>query len=170
MKVIELRLISLSLCPVLSPLAIYTAFTTRRKHVQQKRRRDLKKCIQIAAPSPVACAGQERAGRARGSGRLGDPRPGRWFFMWLRWVSGVMCGIFVTVHGLSCPAACGILVPQPGIKSAYLALEGWGLHRQTLSLPCRRCGGCRPLPSGSGCSLAAPGPSVLPGTSCLLNA
>ena len=27
------------------------------------------------------------------------------------------------VHGLSCPAACGILAPQPGIQSASPALE-----------------------------------------------
>ena len=30
----------------------------------------------------------------------------------------------VVVRGLSCPAACGILVPQPGIKPASPALEG----------------------------------------------
>ena len=29
----------------------------------------------------------------------------------------------VEVHGLSCPAACGVLVPQPGIKTASPALE-----------------------------------------------
>ena len=30
-------------------------------------------------------------------------------------------------HSLSCPAVCGILVPQPGIKSASPALEDWFL-------------------------------------------
>ena len=30
----------------------------------------------------------------------------------------------VAVHGLSCPAACGILVPRPGIEPASPALEG----------------------------------------------
>lgn len=63
------------------------------------------------------------------------------FLNMLCWVSDVMCGISVTVHGISCPAACGMLVPQPGIKSAYPALEGWGLQRRALSLPCQHCGG-----------------------------
>lgn len=27
-------------------------------------------------------------------------------------------------HRLSCPAACGVLVPQPGIEPVYLPLEG----------------------------------------------
>ena len=42
----------------------------------------------------------------------------------------VTCGLPSTwpfvflVHGLSCPAACGILVPGPGIKPEYLALAG----------------------------------------------
>ena len=67
-------------------------------------------------------------------------------FIWLRWVLVVArgifiaaCGIFhcsvrdlslqrvgsvVAALGLSCPVACGILVPQPGIKSASPALEG----------------------------------------------
>ena len=30
----------------------------------------------------------------------------------------------IVVRGLSCPLACGILVPQPGIKCASPALEG----------------------------------------------
>ena len=33
-------------------------------------------------------------------------------------------GSVVAVHGLSCPAACGILVPRPGIKPPSPALEG----------------------------------------------
>ena len=33
-------------------------------------------------------------------------------------------GSVVAMHGLSCPTACGILVPQPGIKPASSALEG----------------------------------------------
>ena len=39
---------------------------------------------------------------------------GCFFFFWLLWV-------FITVHGLSCPIAYGILVPQPGIDPT---LEG----------------------------------------------
>ena len=31
----------------------------------------------------------------------------------------------VVAHGLSCPAACGILVPPPGIKPTSPALEGF---------------------------------------------
>ena len=30
----------------------------------------------------------------------------------------------VVVHGLSCPTACGILVPRPGIEPTSPALEG----------------------------------------------
>ena len=30
----------------------------------------------------------------------------------------------VAVRGLSCPTACGILVPQPGTEPVFLALEG----------------------------------------------
>ena len=33
-------------------------------------------------------------------------------------------GSVVAAHRLSCPAACGILVPQPGIELASPALEG----------------------------------------------
>ena len=33
-------------------------------------------------------------------------------------------GSVVAARGLSCPAACGILVPRPGIKPASPALEG----------------------------------------------
>ena len=33
-------------------------------------------------------------------------------------------GSVVAANGLSCPAACGILVPQPGIEPASPALEG----------------------------------------------
>ena len=33
-------------------------------------------------------------------------------------------GSVVVVHGLSCPVACGILVPRPGIEPTSLALEG----------------------------------------------
>ena len=49
-------------------------------------------------------------------------------------VGSVVCGTqalslrrensVVVVRGLSCPTACGILVPQPGIKPASPALEG----------------------------------------------
>ena len=33
-------------------------------------------------------------------------------------------GSVVAAHGLSCPAACGILVPRPGIEPASRVLEG----------------------------------------------
>ena len=33
-------------------------------------------------------------------------------------------GSVVVTGGLSCPAACGILVPQPGIKPASAELKG----------------------------------------------
>ena len=33
-------------------------------------------------------------------------------------------GSVVAVHGLTCPVACGILAPQPGIEPASHALEG----------------------------------------------
>ena len=33
-------------------------------------------------------------------------------------------GSVVVAHGLICPAACGILVPRPGIEPASSALEG----------------------------------------------
>ena len=41
-------------------------------------------------------------------------------------VLGLRCsmGSLVEADGLSCPVACGILVPWPGIESEYPALEG----------------------------------------------
>ena len=33
-------------------------------------------------------------------------------------------GPVVVVHGLSCPVACGILVPRPGIEPLSPSLEG----------------------------------------------
>ena len=36
-------------------------------------------------------------------------------------------GSVVEMHGLSCSAACGVLVPWPGIKPMSPALEGWFL-------------------------------------------
>jgi len=33
-------------------------------------------------------------------------------------------GFSIVVCGLRCPVACGILVPQPGIKPVFPALEG----------------------------------------------
>ena len=50
-----------------------------------------------------------------------------WLFLWPRWVSLVMRGIFVIMLGLCCPAAkvgCGIWVPWPGIRLASPASEG----------------------------------------------
>ena len=40
--------------------------------------------------------------------------------------SSLQCAGFslVVAHGLSCPVACGILVPQPGIDPTSPALEG----------------------------------------------
>ena len=35
-----------------------------------------------------------------------------------------LVGSVVAAHALSCPAACGILVPRPGIEPAFPALEG----------------------------------------------
>ena len=41
------------------------------------------------------------------------------------WALYLRClGSVVGAHGLSCPVACGILVPQPGIEPASLTLEG----------------------------------------------
>ena len=43
----------------------------------------------------------------------------------LTWLQAWPVGSFIAVHGLSsCPAAHGILVPQPGIKSTSPALQG----------------------------------------------
>ena len=42
--------------------------------------------------------------------------------------------VFV-VHGLSCPEACEILVPEPGIKPASPELEG-GFLTTALGSPC----------------------------------
>ena len=38
--------------------------------------------------------------------------------------SAAVCGLSSCGGGLSCPAACGILVPHPGLESIVLALEG----------------------------------------------
>ena len=43
-------------------------------------------------------------------------------FIWLQQV--LVCFSLVVVYRLSCPATCGILVPQPGIKPASPELEG----------------------------------------------
>ena len=76
----------------------------------------------------------------------GNSRGFLFFFLnWLCWVLVAACRIFIAVRGLlsscgawtpehvgsvvvahrlSCPTACGISVPQPGIKPASPALEG----------------------------------------------
>ena len=36
-------------------------------------------------------------------------------------------GLVVVAHRLSCPVACGILIPRPGIEPMSPALEGWFL-------------------------------------------
>ena len=54
------------------------------------------------------------------------------FFLWLHWVLVAAGRIFVAatgfslvaVHRLSCPGACGILVPPPEIEPMSPALEG----------------------------------------------
>ena len=43
------------------------------------------------------------------------------FLVVVRWLQSV--GSVVVAHGLSCSAACGILVPWPGIETASPALE-----------------------------------------------
>ena len=42
------------------------------------------------------------------------------------WDLSLPCAGFslVAAHALSCPAACGILVPQPGVEPTFPALEG----------------------------------------------
>ena len=35
-----------------------------------------------------------------------------------------VCQVLVVARGLSCPVACGILVPQPGIEPTSPAVEG----------------------------------------------
>ena len=45
-------------------------------------------------------------------------------FIWLCWVWVAILWIFVVAQWLSCPAACGILVPWPGIEPASFAMEG----------------------------------------------
>ena len=39
------------------------------------------------------------------------------------------------VHGLSCPVACGILVPGPGIEPAYLRWEADLYHSTAREVP-----------------------------------
>ena len=47
------------------------------------------------------------------------------FFNLFTWLHRVLdCFSLVVVYRLSCPATCGILVPQPGIKPASPELEG----------------------------------------------
>ena len=41
--------------------------------------------------------------------------------------NSVVVGSVVTPHGFSCPKACGILVPQPGIEPMSPALQGESL-------------------------------------------
>ena len=44
------------------------------------------------------------------------------FFFWLCWV--FIATFLVVVWGLSCPTACGISVPQPGMEPVSPSLEG----------------------------------------------
>ena len=45
-------------------------------------------------------------------------------FTWPCQVLAVIHRIFIVTLGLGCPAACGVLIPRPGIKPASLALKG----------------------------------------------
>ena len=45
-------------------------------------------------------------------------------FSWLHWVFVAHGLSLVVVHRLSCPMACGTLVPQPGMEPVSSALEG----------------------------------------------
>ena len=63
---------------------------------------------------------------------------------WLRWVLAAAFSLFIAVcqllscwnAQLSCPSACRILVPLPGTKPVFPALEGrfLGLPGKSLSL------------------------------------
>ena len=44
-------------------------------------------------------------------------------------------GSVVVAHRLTCPAACGILVPPPGMEPASSALQGGFLHWTSREIP-----------------------------------
>ena len=73
-------------------------------------------------------------------------------------------GSFTVARGLSCPKACGILVPWPGVKPTCPALEG-GLS--TTGLPGKSQAMCNSNVGGKGCifpkdiSDGASGPDTL---------
>ena len=50
-----------------------------------------------------------------------------YLFIWLHWVLAVVCRLS------SCPVACGILFPQPGVEPVSSALEGRFLTTALLS-------------------------------------
>ena len=47
-----------------------------------------------------------------------------YYYFWLHWVFIVSLRLLVGVRRLCCPEACGILVPQLGIKPSFPAFEG----------------------------------------------
>ena len=63
---------------------------------------------------------------------ISESKPYFFFFFWPFQVLAAACRIvhcatwasLVVVYRLSCPKACGILFPQPGIKPTSLELEG----------------------------------------------
>ena len=46
-----------------------------------------------------------------------------------------LCRVLTAVHGLSCPAACGILLPRPGVPGLQLVVEVWGPHSPSPDTP-----------------------------------
>ena len=66
----------------------------------------------------VACGFSLSSCGARAPERVGSVVCGMWA------LSLRCAGSVVVAHRLSCPTACGILVPQPGIEPVSSALEG----------------------------------------------
>lgn len=95
MKVIGLQPIPVTLSCIF-PLAIYAAFTIREKtHSTEKKKR-----FEEVHPNHDQSCGLCRAGEgwaSQSTGRLGDPRPGRWFFIWLQ--LGLRCDVWSLCHG-----------------------------------------------------------------------
>ena len=54
------------------------------------------------------------------------------FFFWFAWaLQSTTCASLVAVPGLSCPKACGILVPRTGIEPAFPCIARWILNHWT---------------------------------------
>ena len=73
---------------------------------------------------------------------------GDFFFFFQFW----LCWVFIVVGRLHCLMACGSLVPQPGIKPMFSALEGRFL---TTGPPGKSCHRHLILSSGSGLQFQA---------------